>query len=171
MDDLRQLYQQLILEHAKKPSHKVDSGNISDDTSNVIAGLTRNLRADDDTLGFGTSNQINATCGDEITMAVLLKDGTIIDLAWEGQGCSISQASASIMTELAANNAITDFLVSDAIFHELMSSKGKGLTDPDAEEKLGDAVVFTGVSQYPARIKCALLGWESLRGAILDATS
>jgi len=157
MDDLRQLYQQLILEHAKKPSHKV-------------AENPEAFKLDFPAADIGSSNQINATCGDEITMAVVLKDGQILDIAWEGQGCSISQASASIMTELAAGREVSGFLTDDALFHELMGSKGKGLTDPEAEDKLGDAIAFTGVSQYPARIKCALLGWEALRGAIMDAT-
>jgi len=163
MDDLRQLYQQLILEHAKKPSHKV-SGILDGD-------FDRLNHRDVPSALIGSSNQINATCGDEITMAVILKDGQILDLAWEGQGCSISQASASIMTELAAGNAISDFTKSAALFHELMGSKGKGLADQDIEEQLGDAIAFTGVSQYPARIKCALLGWEALKGAIQNAGS
>ena len=149
MDALQQLYQQLILEHSKKPHGRVASGSLS-------AG------------GSGISHQVNPTCGDEITLQVVTDGGVVKEVAWEGQGCSISQAAASVMTDLVVGESVAEAGALNELFHELMRSRGKGLPDDD-EEALGDATAFTGVSQYPARIKCALLGWEALKDALGQA--
>ena len=147
MDALQQMYQQVILDHAKKPHGRV-------------AALP------EPEPGAAISHQINPTCGDEITLELQVKDGKIAELTWEGQGCSISQASASVMNDIVKNAELKDARAAEQVFLELMNSRGKGLADEKAEEVLGDAVAFTGTSQYPARIKCALLGWMALKDAI-----
>ncbi|GAB6937454.1 Fe-S cluster assembly sulfur transfer protein SufU [Isoptericola variabilis] len=151
MSSLEQMYQQVILDHAKRPHGR---------------GL---VEAPDDHRS-GESHQVNPTCGDEITLRVDVQgDGagaTVAGVSWEGQGCSISQASASVMTELVTGHDLADVARLDAVFHDLMASRGKGLDDEDALDALGDASAFTGVSQYPARIKCALLGWAALKDSL-----
>jgi len=123
---MEQLYQQVILDHAKFPHGK---------------GLGA---AGDLHLHTGESHQVNPTCGDEVTLQVDLDaQGIVRDVRWDGQGCSISQASVSVL-----------------------QTRGAGLDD-DAEETLGDATAFTGVAKYPARIKCALLGWAALTDALI----
>lgn len=149
MSDLEQMYQQVILDHAKRRHG---------------AGV-----AVADGPGVGESHQVNPTCGDEITLRVGLEGGRIVALGWEGQGCSISQASASVLTELM-NGA--DLATADATmeaFKALMQSKGVPLDD-EREDLLDDATVFVGVGKYPARIKCALISWMALRDAIARAT-
>ncbi|HQY33590.1 Fe-S cluster assembly sulfur transfer protein SufU [Actinotalea sp.] len=152
MSSMDQLYQQLILEHAKSPHGK-------------------GLRAG----GSGESFQVNPTCGDEVRLRVHLAPdlagaaGPVVErVSWEGQGCSISQASLSVMADLVEGVPMATAEGLGETFRELMHSRGKGL-DEDAEDALGDATAFTGVSQYPARIKCALLGWAALRDALAQA--
>ena len=147
MSSLEQMYQQVILDHAKRPHGR---------------GL---VEAPGDHL-TGESHQVNPTCGDEITLRVDVEGTTVAGVSWEGQGCSISQASASVMTELVTGHDLADVARLDAVFHDLMASRGKGLDDEDALDALGDASAFTGVSQYPARIKCALLGWAALKDSL-----
>ncbi|HWS57969.1 MAG TPA: SUF system NifU family Fe-S cluster assembly protein [Actinotalea sp.] len=153
MSSMDQLYQQLILEHAKNPHGR-----------GLLPG------------GAGESFQVNPTCGDEVRLRVHLAPGTaggdpVVDrVSWEGQGCSISQASLSVLSELVAGAPMTTVEELGETFRELMRSRGKGLDDR-AEDLLGDATAFTGVSQYPARIKCALLGWAALRDALAQAGS
>lgn len=151
MSSLEQMYQQVILDHAKRPHGRGLVDAPADHRS-------------------GQSHQVNPTCGDEITLRVDIEgDGagaTVAGVSWEGQGCSISQASASVMTELVTGHDLADVARLDAVFHDLMGSRGKGLDDEDALDALGDASAFTGVSQYPARIKCALLGWAALKDSL-----
>jgi len=142
------MYQQVILDHAKRPHGR---------------GL---VDAPAGHLG-GESHQVNPTCGDEITLRVDVDGDTVAGVSWEGQGCSISQASASVMTELVAGQPLAQVAQLDAVFHDLMGSRGKGLDDEAALDALGDASAFTGVSQYPARIKCALLGWAALKDSLV----
>src|SRR5690606_23451159 len=93
----------------------------------------------------------------------------IVDkVSWDGQGCSISQASVSIMSELVSGEPVARVEHLGEAFRSLMHAKGKGL-DPEGEDELADATAFTGVAQYPARIKCALLGWAALRDALIQA--
>jgi nitrogen fixation NifU-like protein len=111
-------------------------------------------------------HHVNPSCGDEITLNVTLDGDLIKSVTWEGVGCSISQASVSIMTDLVTGKSLEDAQkVSDA-FMQLMQSKGSEKGD---EELLEDAVALAGVSQYPARIKCALLGWMALKDASIQA--
>jgi nitrogen fixation NifU-like protein len=111
-------------------------------------------------------HHVNPTCGDEVTLRVLLKGDTIADVSYEGLGCSISQASASVLTELLIGKTVDEAMqVSDA-FVSLMQSRGSA--EPD-EDLLEDAVAFAGVSKYPARIKCALLSWMAWKDATARA--
>jgi nitrogen fixation NifU-like protein len=121
------------------------------------------------------SHQFNPTCGDEVTVRVNLTDGTdgnphtIESVIWDGHGCSISQASLSVMTDMVAGKTVDEFTQLSDTFHELMDSRGKGLNDETAEEMLDDAMAFQGVSKYPMRIKCALLGWAAVKDSIAQA--
>ena len=113
-------------------------------------------------------HHVNPTCGDEVTLRVALKDSedgpVVTDVSYDSLGCSISQASASIMADLVIGKPVSEAMAISQEFLELMQSKGEA--EPD-EQVLEDAVAFAGVSKYPARIKCALLGWM----AWMDATS
>jgi nitrogen fixation NifU-like protein len=141
------MYQQIILDHYKNPHHR---------------GLPESFDAE--------VHHVNPTCGDEVTVRVKVADGTLADLGWEGEGCSISQASTSVMSELVVGRAIDDALALQTKFLGLMQSQGQAeLTDAD-EEELEDAIAFEGVSKYPARVKCALLGWMAMKSAVADAT-
>jgi nitrogen fixation NifU-like protein len=152
VSSLEQMYQQVILDHAKRPHGRglteVEPGHLA-----------------------GESHQVNPTCGDEITLRVDVEPGPdgsrLAAVTWEGQGCSISQASASVMTTLVQGQDLAEIARLDALFHDLMASRGKGLADDAALDALGDADAFTGVSQYPARIKCALLGWAALKDSLV----
>jgi nitrogen fixation NifU-like protein len=151
MSQLEQMYQQVILDHAKHPHGR----------GLVVAA---------DGVASGESHQVNPTCGDEVTLRVAVAPGAdgkavVQGVSWEGQGCSISQASTSVMTELVTGRSLAEVAHLDGVFHELMGSRGKGLDD-DALDELGDGAAFTGVSQYPARIKCALLGWAALKDSL-----
>lgn len=142
--NLDNLYQEVILDHYKNP-------------------LNKSLAKDYDV----QVHHINPSCGDEITLNITLVDNVISRITWDGVGCSISQASVSIASELLAGKTLE---VSDLIteeFMDLMQSKGKKSGD---ELVLEDAVAFAGVSQYPARIKCALLGWMAIKDASMQAS-
>jgi nitrogen fixation protein NifU and related proteins len=138
---LEQLYQQIIMDHSKHP-HGV--------------GLTA---------GDETSHQRNPVCGDEVTLALRwdAADGTIADVAWEGSGCSISQASASLLATLAEESAEEgqpwtpeELTALVGEFREALRSRGAITLD---EERFGDAAALSGVSKYVARVKCAMLAW------------
>ena len=137
--ELDSLYQEVILDHYRKPHYK---------------GLQD---------GFGIQvKHNNPSCGDEVTLNLTISEGVIKAISWDGVGCSISMASVSMMSDLLinqnyekANQILTEFV-------ELMQSKGKSQGD---EELLDDAVAFAGVSKFPARIKCALLGWMAYKDA------
>ena len=160
MSALEQMYQQVILDHAKFPHGR----GLPDDGAPVAVATAPHP-------GCGISHQVNPTCGDEITLRVEVAraDGTTViqDVHWEGQGCSISQASASVMCDLVTGQALDAVDAMSATFHDLMNSRGAGLDDEAALETLGDGVAFTGVSKFPARIKCALLGWAALSDALI----
>ncbi len=149
MSSIEQMYQQVILDHAKTPHGR---------------GLVEVA----DGAASGQSHQVNPTCGDEVTLRVELAGDTIGRVSWEGQGCSISQASLSVLTDLVTGRPVTEAEHLGEVFRELMGSRGKGLDD-DAEDELEDATAFTGVSRYPARIKCALLGWAALRDSLVTS--
>ena len=140
---LDQLYQEIILDHYKHPKGR---------------GLREPYAAD--------VHHVNPTCGDEITLRVALDGETISDVSYDGQGCSISQASASVLHELVSGRKVTDALAVHAAFVELMGGKGQIVPD---EEVLEDAVAFAGVAKYPARVKCALLPWMAYKDALSRA--
>ena len=142
---MEQLYQQVILDHAKFP-HGRGLGLVGDHV--------------------GESHQVNPTCGDEVTLQVDLSGGVVRDVRWEGQGCSISQASVSVLHDLVVGNDLATVDQIGGTFRALMQTRGAGLDD-EAEDSLGDATAFTGVAKYPARIKCALLGWAALTDALI----
>ena len=156
--ELQQLYQQIILDHAKA---RHGAG-----LAEVPAGAKS-----------GESHQLNPTCGDEITLRAVLAgsaedsagaDGgaSVEGISWEGQGCSISMASASVLTDLAAGMSRDEVMALVDNFREVMRSRGTVEAD---EEVLGDAAAFSGVSRYPARVKCAMLAWVALEEALLAA--
>jgi len=137
--ELDSLYQEVILDHYKHPLNK---------------GLSPTYGAQ--------VHHVNPSCGDEVTLNVTAEDGVIKSITWDGIGCSISLASVSIASDLLTNKS---FAEADAIlneFTELMQSKGTKEGDPDV---LDDAVALAGVSKFPARIKCALLGWMAFKDA------
>jgi len=140
------MYRDIILDHYKHPQHR----GLPDDFDAEI-------------------HHVNPTCGDEVTLRVRVVDGTVKDLGWEGEGCSISQASTSVMSELVVGRPIDEALALQEKFLQLMQSQGRAeLSEADADE-LDDAVAFEGVSKYPARVKCALLGWMAMKGAVAAA--
>jgi nitrogen fixation NifU-like protein len=148
MGALELLYQELILDHYRHPHAK---------------GLAE---------GFdGESFQVNPVCGDQVRVRVSLDDAGITNVTWEGTGCSISQASVSVMSDLVRGKTPREAAQLDGYFRELMHSRGLGLEDETAEESLGDAIAFEGVAKYPTRIKCALLGWMALKDAVAKAAA
>jgi len=140
---LEQLYQEIILDHYRKPHG---------------AGLREPFDAE--------SFQVNPTCGDEIRLRLRLAGDEVAEVSHETLGCSISQASASVLTDLVVGRSVGDSLKVLAAFQELM--QGRGRVEPD-EDVLGDGVAFAGVARYPARVKCALLGWMAFKDALVRA--
>jgi nitrogen fixation NifU-like protein len=140
---LDNLYQEVILDHYKHPENK---------------GLAAAYDAQ--------VHHINPSCGDEITLNITLDGSLVKSVSWDGLGCSISQASVSIMSGLMIGKDIAGAQVVFDNFVQLMQSKGSGHPD---ESILEDAVALAGVSQYPARIKCALLGWMAFKDASVQA--
>ena len=141
------MYQEIILEHYRRPLH---------------AGLREPFDAQ--------VQHINPTCGDEVTLRFSLKDAgaepVLADVSYEALGCSISQASASVMADMIIGKTVGEAMQVSDEFLKLMQSRGEA--EPD-EDVLGDAVAFEGVSKYPARIKCALLGWMAWKDATAKA--
>jgi nitrogen fixation NifU-like protein len=170
-DDLEQMYQEVILEASKKPHGRESfAPDAAVEQSGGAANAT--VRASHEYCTPGESHQFNPTCGDEATIHVEITDDepyTIKRLVWDGHGCSISQASLSIMVDLVDGATVDQAIRLEQVFHRLMKSRGAGLHDEALEDELGDAVVFQGVSKYPMRIKCALLGWEGLKDSIAKA--
>ena len=182
--DLEQMYQEVILEASKDPhgrahfAQDITSAQSENDDNSGVPGKTAAsavLTASHEYCVPAQSHQFNPTCGDEVTVRIELSDGSdgkpvrIESLSWDGQGCSISQASLSIMYDLVRGKTLEEAMELDAVFHELMDSRGKGLDDERKNNLLEDAVVFQGTSQYPMRIKCALLGWEGLKDSAASA--
>jgi nitrogen fixation protein NifU and related proteins len=140
------MYREIILDHYKNPQHR---------------GLPESFDAE--------VHHVNPTCGDEVTLRVRVADGEITDIGWEGEGCSISQASTSVMTGLVTGKPVAEAMSLQGRFLDLMQSRGEAeLSEEDADE-LEDAVAFEGVSKYPARVKCALLGWMAMKSAVAEA--
>jgi nitrogen fixation NifU-like protein len=147
---IQSLYQEIILDHYRNPHHK---------------GLREPFDAE--------VHHVNPTCGDEVTLRVALKDvggdPVVTDVSYDSLGCSISQASASVMSDLVTGKPVGQALAISQAFLDLMQSKGSGVAAEPDDDVLEDAVAFAGVSKYPARIKCALLGWMAWKDATAQA--
>lgn len=145
---MNDLYQEIILDHSRTPHH---------------AGLRE---------PFDTQvHQVNPTCGDEVTVRVTTErgdDGALVvrDVSYDAIGCSISQASVSVMTDLVIGETVDRAQDLLGAFEAMVTSKGQDTGDEDV---LGDAVAFAGVAQYPNRVKCALLGWKAFKLAAAQA--
>jgi nitrogen fixation protein NifU and related proteins len=139
------LYQELILEHSKRPHG---------------AGLREPFGAE--------VHHVNPTCGDEVTLRVLLLPGAdgqavVEDVSYDALGCAISTASTSVLHDLVAGRPLDDVQRTFEAMRAMLTSRG---ADPGDEAVLGDGVALTGVAKYPARVKCALLGWMALQDAL-----
>ena len=148
--DLDSLYQEIILDHYKNPHHE---------------GLREPFEAE--------VHHVNPTCGDEVTMRVHLSsaaggDPVVEDVSYDAEGCSISQAATSVMTDLVIGKPLTEAMAVHETFLALM--QGRGGVEPD-EDVLEDAVAFAGVAKFPARVKCALLGWMAWKDATAQAVA
>jgi len=141
--ELDSLYQEIILDHYKHPLNK---------------GLRDPFEAE--------VHHVNPTCGDEVTLRVHLDGDTVRDVSYDSVGCSISQAAASVLTDLVIGKPVDEAMTIHEEFLTLM--QGKGQVEPD-EEVLEDAVAFAGVARFPARVKCALLAWMAWKDATLTA--
>ncbi|MDK8663054.1 MULTISPECIES: Fe-S cluster assembly sulfur transfer protein SufU [Corynebacterium] len=143
--NLESMYQEVILDHYKNPQH---------------AGLREPYEAE--------VHHVNPSCGDELTLRVhLSEDGsTVEDVSYDAEGCSISQASTSVMAEEVIGLPVAEAMKKLEAFDEMITSRGT--VEGDAE-MIGDGVAFAGVSQFPARVKCALLGWKAFQAATSDA--
>ena len=135
---LDDLYKEVILDHYKSPRNK-----------RPLPGATV------------SKHKNNPLCGDEITVHARLEDDRVAEVSFEGQGCSISQASASMLTEATRGKTVGE---ADALAREFRGMM-EGTVDPD-EDAFGDLVALKGVVKYPVRIKCAVLGWDVLQEAL-----
>lgn len=138
MSDLRDLYQEVILDHNRSPRN-----------FGTLEGANR--RADGH----------NPLCGDQLSIAVKIVDDVVVDLRFEGSGCAISKASASLMTEVAKGKTVAEVYRLFERFHELVTDQTASVDDA----KLGKLAVFAGVRDYPVRVKCAVLAWHTLKAA------
>ncbi len=137
------LYQEIILDHYREKHH---------------SGLRE---------PYGSQvHHVNPSCGDEVTLRVQLDGDQVTDVSYDGVGCSISQASTSVMTDLVIGKPYADGLELHQEFLELMQSRGE--IEPN-EDRLEDGIAFAGVAKFPARVKCALLGWSAFKDAVLQA--
>lgn len=139
------MYQDVILDHYKHPHHR---------------GLREPFH--------GESFQVNPTCGDEVTLRVALSEDreTVTDVSYDGQGCSISQAATSVLADQVIGQTVGDALKTLTAFTKMISSRG---TIEGDEDVIGDGIAFAGVAKYPARVKCALLGWMAFKDALWQA--
>ncbi|GAA4903284.1 SUF system NifU family Fe-S cluster assembly protein [Tessaracoccus lubricantis] len=141
--NIDELYQTIILDHYREKHH---------------AGLREPFQAE--------VHHVNPSCGDELTLRVQVDDGKLTDISYDAEGCSISQASVSVMTDLLIGTSVEHAMEMHDQFLEVMHSQGAIVPDEDVFE---DAIAFAGVSKFPARVKCALLGWSAMRDATLQA--
>lgn len=139
------MYQEIILDHYKRPHG---------------AGLREPYEAE--------VHHVNPTCGDEITLRVHVADGRVADISYAAEGCSISQASASVLNDLVVGKTVDEGFATLDAFQELM--QGRGQVEPD-EDVLEDGIAFAGVAQFPARVKCALLAWMAWKDAVAQAAA
>jgi nitrogen fixation NifU-like protein len=137
--ELTELYQQVIVDHSKRPRN-----------FRILDGASRKVE------GY------NPLCGDKVTIYVKLRDGVVEDISFQGSGCAISTASASLLTEALKGKTLADAEALFESFHELVT----GLQPEHEEAKLGKLAAFSGVCDYPTRVKCATLAWHTLRAAL-----
>ncbi len=137
------MYQEIILDHYRAKHH---------------SGLREPYGAQ--------VSHVNPSCGDEVMLRVALEGDRVVDVSYEGVGCSISQASTSVMSELVIGKTVPEALALHEEFTEMMHSRGE--IEPD-EDRLEDAIAFVGVAKFPARVKCALLGWSAFKDAAVQA--
>ncbi len=137
------MYQEIILDHYREKHH---------------SGLREPYGAQ--------VTHVNPSCGDEVMLRVALDGDRVTDVSYEGVGCSISQASTSVMSDLVIGRSVEDALALHEDFTEMMHSRGE--MEPD-EDRLEDAIAFIGVAKFPARVKCALLGWAAFKDAAAQA--
>jgi nitrogen fixation protein NifU and related proteins len=140
---VEELYQEIILDHYRSKHH---------------SGLREPYEAE--------VLHVNPTCGDEVRLRVHLVGDTVADVSYEAVGCSISQASTSVMTDLVIGRDVAYDL--DLYQEFLTMMQGKGQIEPN-EERLEDGIAFAGVAKFPARVKCALIGWSAFRDAVMRA--
>lgn len=143
------LYQEIILDHYRSPHH---------------AGLREPFDSQ--------VHHVNPTCGDEVTLRVKLagtgSDAVVADISYDALGCSISQASTSVLTDLTIGQSLDHALATLDEFNTMVTSRG---TVEGDEDVLGDGIAFAGVAKYPARVKCALLGWMAFKEAAMHAVA
>ncbi|MDR0436217.1 MAG: SUF system NifU family Fe-S cluster assembly protein [Propionibacteriaceae bacterium] len=137
------MYQEIILDHYREKHH---------------SGLREPYAAQ--------VHHVNPSCGDEVTLRVVVTDGTLADVSYDAVGCSISQASESIMADLVIGRPLREVVGVYREFKKMMESAGRVVPDEDVLE---DAIAFNGVAQFPGRVKCAMLAWSALRDALLRA--
>ncbi|MGB3303083.1 Fe-S cluster assembly sulfur transfer protein SufU [Gordonia sp. (in: high G+C Gram-positive bacteria)] len=142
---MEQMYQEVILDHYKHPHGR---------------GLREGFDAE--------VHHVNTSCGDEVTLRVSVADEKIADISYDAQGCSISQASTSVLFDQVVGLSIDDAMSTVGEFATMMTSRGTNTGD---EEVIGDGIAFAGVSKYPARVKCALLGWMAFKDALLQSVT
>jgi nitrogen fixation NifU-like protein len=140
---VEELYQEIILDHYRAKHH---------------SGLRDPYEVE--------VHHVNPTCGDEVTLRVHLVGDMVTDVSYQGVGCSISQASTSVMSDLVIGHDVEHGLGLHSEFLRLMQSKGE--IEPN-EDRLEDGIAFAGVARFPARVKCALLGWSAFKDAVLQA--
>ena len=139
-DALRELYQEVILDHTKNPRNFRELENASHDAKGH-----------------------NPLCGDRLSLYILVEDGVIRDVSFKGAGCAISTASASMMTEALKGKTEAEAEALFGAFHDVVTGK-----EGADEEALGKLAVFAGVRDYPVRVKCATLAWHTLKAALVD---
>lgn len=177
---MEQMYQEFILEQSRDPHGKThfapdlvhEQVSTNNDGSQSAAGSAVISQTHESCLA--QSHQFNPTCGDEVTVRVEINsphsaDPQITSIQWDGHGCAISQASLSVMHDMVTGQKVSTFRRLRDEFHQLMDSRGQGVSDSHVADDLGDAMAFQGVSRFPMRIKCALLGWEGVRDALARA--
>jgi nitrogen fixation NifU-like protein len=147
---VQELYQEIILDHYRAKHH---------------SGLRDPYEAE--------VHHVNPSCGDEVTLRVHLDGDIVTDVSYEGVGCSISQASTSVMSDLVIGQPVAHGMELHQEFLTLMQSKGEVDQDAldDQEDRLEDGIAFAGVAKFPARVKCALLGWSAFKDAAIRAQS
>ncbi len=141
MNELRELYQEMILDHNKQPRNFY-----------ALPGATHVLE------GY------NPLCGDKLKLYLQVENGSVRDISFEGSGCAISKASASMMTDAIKGQSVEAALALFEQFHAMLSGKADA-----APESLGKLKVFSGVNEFPARVKCATLAWHTLKSGLVGA--